>query len=95
MISSGDFFWYDLMTSNAPAATDFYTKVVGWGGEEAGVDGGSYTVLTLDHGKGMGVLRGEIAAWLSQGRARDHVAAFATAREEDGGEGAVYVALRR
>jgi DNA-nicking Smr family endonuclease len=46
-------------------------------------------------GAGGGVLRGEIAAWLSQGRAREHVAAFATAREEDGGEGAVYVALRR
>jgi DNA-nicking Smr family endonuclease len=52
------------------------------------------------HGKGerhagAGVLRGEIAAWLSQGKAREHVAAFATARDEDGGEGAVYVALRR
>lgn len=52
------------------------------------------------HGKGErvpggGVLRGEIAAWLSQGRARDHVAAFVTARDDDGGEGAVYVALRR
>lgn len=56
--------------------------------------------VLLIHGKGnhagsAGVLRGEIAAWLSQGRAREHVAAFATAREEDGGEGAVYVALRR
>jgi DNA-nicking Smr family endonuclease len=52
------------------------------------------------HGKGNdvpggGVLRGEIAAWLSQGRAREHVVAFATARDDDGGEGAVYVALRR
>lgn len=52
------------------------------------------------HGKGervagSGVLRGEIAAWLSQGKAREHVAAFATARDDDGGEGAVYVALRR
>lgn len=52
------------------------------------------------HGKGervpgAGVLRGEISAWLSQGKARDHVAAFATARDDDGGEGAVYVALRR
>ena len=44
---------------------------------------------------GAGVLRGEIAAWLSQGKAREHVAAFATARDDDGGEGAVYVALRR
>jgi DNA-nicking Smr family endonuclease len=52
------------------------------------------------HGKGErhaggGVLRGEISAWLSQGKAREHVAAFATARDDDGGEGAVYVALRR
>lgn len=61
---------------------------------------GERCVLVI-HGKGehsiamRGVLRGEIAAWLSQGRAREHVAAFATARDEDGGEGAVYVALRR
>ncbi len=43
---------------------------------------------------GIGVLRGEIAAWLSQGRASQHVAAFATAREADGGRGALYVLLR-
>lgn len=43
---------------------------------------------------GVGVLRGEIAAWLSQGRASQHVAAFATAREDDGGAGALYVLLR-
>lgn len=60
---------------------------------------GERCVLVI-HGKGesvpgAGVLRGEIAAWLSQGRAREHVAAFVTARDEDGGEGAVYVALRR
>jgi len=53
------------------------------------------------HGKGehspqgLSVLRGEIAAWLSQGPSSEHVAAFATAREVDGGEGAVYVLLRR
>jgi len=43
---------------------------------------------------GLGVLRGEIAAWLSQGRASQHVAAFATAVVDDGGEGALYVLLR-
>ncbi len=43
---------------------------------------------------GVGVLRGEIAAWLSQGRASDHVAAFVTALARDGGEGALYVLLR-
>ncbi len=48
-----------------------------------------------EHSEGQPVLRGEIAAWLSQGRARSFVAAFATATEADGGEGAVYVALRR
>lgn len=43
---------------------------------------------------GIGVLRGEIGAWLSQGRSSQHVAAFATAHGEDGGEGALYVLLR-
>jgi DNA-nicking Smr family endonuclease len=55
---------------------------------------GERCVLVI-HGKGMGVLRGEIAAWLSQGKAKESVLAFATARDDDGGEGAVYVALRR
>ena len=60
---------------------------------------GERCVLVV-HGKGahsaggVAVLRGEIAAWLSQGRPSEHVSAFATAREEDGGEGAVYVLLR-
>lgn len=57
--------------------------------------------VLLIHGKGKGspggsgVLRGEIAAWLSQGPASAHVDAFASADAEDGGEGAVYVQLRR
>jgi DNA-nicking Smr family endonuclease len=61
---------------------------------------GERCVLVI-HGKGehspdgAGVLRGEIAAWLSQSAASQHVAAFATARGGDGGEGAVYVLLRR
>jgi DNA-nicking Smr family endonuclease len=61
---------------------------------------GERCVLVI-HGKGLhsaggtAVLRGEIGAWLSQSAASQHVAAFATARGEDGGEGAVYVLLRR
>jgi DNA-nicking Smr family endonuclease len=61
---------------------------------------GERCVLVI-HGKGehspqgAGVLRGEIAAWLSQGAGSEHVAAFATAAAGDGGEGAVYVLLRR
>ncbi len=61
---------------------------------------GERCVLVI-HGKGShsprgsGILRGEIAAWLSQGPASEHIAAFATAQNDDGGEGAVYVMLRR
>ena len=61
---------------------------------------GERCVLVI-HGKGehsphgSGVLRGEISAWLSQGGASEQVAAFATAQGPDGGEGAVYVLLRR
>jgi DNA-nicking Smr family endonuclease len=61
---------------------------------------GERCVLVI-HGKGdhsprgIGILRGEIGAWLSQGSASDAVAAFATARADDGGGGAVYVLLRR
>jgi DNA-nicking Smr family endonuclease len=61
---------------------------------------GERCVLVI-HGKGehsprgLAVLRGEIAAWLSQGASSEHVAAFATSSLADGGEGAVYVLLRR
>ncbi|MGH7298708.1 MAG: Smr/MutS family protein [Polyangiaceae bacterium] len=61
---------------------------------------GERCVLVI-HGKGghsprgMGVLRGEISAWLSQGASSEQVAAFSTARDAEGGEGAVYVLLRR
>lgn len=49
-----------------------------------------------DHSpRGHGVLRLEIAGWLAEGAASEHVAAFATATNDDGGEGAVYVLLRR
>jgi DNA-nicking Smr family endonuclease len=61
---------------------------------------GERCVLVI-HGKGehspggRAVLRGEIAAWLSQGASSEHVAAFTTSGVADGGEGAVYVLLRR
>jgi len=57
--------------------------------------------VIIVHGKGThsprghGVLRLEIAGWLAEGAASEHVAAFATATNDDGGEGAVYVLLRR
>lgn len=44
---------------------------------------------------GIGVLRGEIGAWLSDGRAARHVAAFATAPDDMGGAGVLLVLLAR
>jgi DNA-nicking Smr family endonuclease len=61
---------------------------------------GERLVLVI-HGRGnhspggQAVLRGEIGAWLSQGAAARHVAAFVTAPPEQGGEGAVLVLLDR
>lgn len=58
-------------------------------------------VVIVVHGKGshsprgQSVLRGEIAAWLSQGKSSRHVAAFATAPDDHGGTGAVLVLLAR
>lgn len=58
-------------------------------------------VIQIIHGKGehsprgLAVLRGEIGAWLSDGRAARHVAAFATAPDDMGGEGALLVLLAR
>lgn len=45
--------------------------------------------------RGIGVLRGEIAAWLSQGPVAHHVAAFASAPENEGGPGVVLALLAR
>lgn len=58
-------------------------------------------VVRIIHGKGghsprgTSALRGEIAAWLSQGPAKRHVAAFATAPPDEGGAGAMLVLLMR
>jgi DNA-nicking Smr family endonuclease len=58
-------------------------------------------VVLVVHGKGdhsprgVSVLRGEIAAWLSQDRSARHVAAFATPPDDMGGAGAVLVLLAR
>jgi DNA-nicking Smr family endonuclease len=58
-------------------------------------------VVLVVHGKGThsprghAILRGEIAAWLSQGKSSRHVAAFATAPDDHGGTGALLVLLAR
>jgi DNA-nicking Smr family endonuclease len=58
-------------------------------------------VIALIHGRGnhsprgVAVLRGEIAAWLSQGPVAHHVAAFTSAPPDEGGTGALLVLLAR
>ena len=44
----GQFFWYDLMTTDTKAAAKFYGAVVGWGTEDSGVPGSDYSVFTVD-----------------------------------------------
>lgn len=57
--------------------------------------------VVIVHGKGshsprgVAVLRGELAAWLSQGKAQRDVAAFASVTDRLGGNGAVCVLLAR
>ena len=42
----GRFVWYELMTSDAAAATRFYQSVVGWQTKVAPMPGGDYTMLS-------------------------------------------------
>jgi len=43
----GRFVWYELMTTDAPAAEAFYREVVGWGARNAGHPGMDYTLLMV------------------------------------------------
>jgi predicted enzyme related to lactoylglutathione lyase len=52
---SSQFVWYELMTSDAPAATAFYQSVIGWNTKDAGMPGMNYTLL-LAQGKDVGGL---------------------------------------
>jgi DNA-nicking Smr family endonuclease len=58
-------------------------------------------MVKIIHGKGthspgnVAVLRGEIGAWLSQGRAAHSIAAFTSAPDDEGGTGALFVLLAK
>ena len=43
---NGRFVWFDLMTTDVPAANAFYSKVVGWTARDAGMPGDYYTLLS-------------------------------------------------
>jgi predicted enzyme related to lactoylglutathione lyase len=46
--SHGRFVWYELMTTDMEAAKAFYTKVVGWGTQDASTPGTPYTLFTAE-----------------------------------------------
>lgn len=41
------FVWYELLTHDAAAARAFYSQVIGWKNEDAGMPGFDYTLLTV------------------------------------------------
>lgn len=83
---------HGLPLEDARLAVDQFLRTSRARGERVGL---------VIHGKGghspggLAVLRGEIAAWLSQGPASACVDAFCTAVRDDGGAGALYILLRR
>lgn len=44
--SAGTFAWYELITTDAAAATAFYTKVMGWSAQDASMPGRTFILFT-------------------------------------------------
>ena len=42
----GDFIWYELLTSDADAAQDFYAKILGWSFADSGQTGMDYRIFS-------------------------------------------------
>ncbi len=55
---------------------------------------GNRCVLVVT-GKGKGILKGDVPRWLCEGRLKELVLSFSAAQKRDGGDGALYVLLRR
>jgi uncharacterized protein len=70
--SHGRFIWYELMTTDMEAAKAFYSKVVGWGTENASMPGMAYTLFTVKSISVSGLMRlpeaanqlGEKPSWI-------------------------------
>jgi predicted enzyme related to lactoylglutathione lyase len=52
MMMPGNFFWYDLVTTDITAAAKFYGDVIGWTCQEMSQSGQSYSIFNVD---GVGV----------------------------------------
>ncbi len=53
---AGNFAWHELMTTDAPAATAFYTDVVGWTARDSGMPDVSYTLLLAGEAMAAGLM---------------------------------------
>jgi predicted enzyme related to lactoylglutathione lyase len=68
---AGQFVWYDLITSDVPAAKKFYGGLLGWEFEAAGKDATGYTIINADGTPVGGIIYSERAKkidgeqWLS------------------------------
>ncbi|MGE0503059.1 MAG: VOC family protein [Rhizobiaceae bacterium] len=64
------FFWYELVTTDPRAATDFYAHVVGWKPEPFGGPGSDYMVMNMDRRGVAGIIatpeaaKGAPPAWM-------------------------------
>ncbi|NEU13006.1 VOC family protein [Methylobacterium sp. BTF04] len=88
----GQFIWYELLTSDVPAAEAFYRSVVGWQAAPADVAGMAYTRFSAGATPVAGLMELPEEARASGGRpgwighiAVDDVDAFARRVSEDGG----------
>ena len=45
-VKPGQFVWYDVMTTDVPAAKSFYEQVVGWQGADSGMPGQTYVLFS-------------------------------------------------
>lgn len=88
----GQFFWYDIMTTDTQAAALFYGHVVGWGVQNADADDKEYSIFTVN-GQGVAGLmpipsdaakQGATPAWMGY-VAVDDVDAAAEKLKREGG----------
>ena len=53
---TGKFCWYELMTSDLPAARKFYGDVIGWTGQNAGQPHMDYWLMSLGEAMAAGLM---------------------------------------
>jgi len=74
----------------------FILVITGKGGAKSDPQGQSYGDLSYgDHERSRGVLKTNVPRWLSQGDLGSRIVSYTSANVEHGGEGALYVVLKR